>query len=115
VLGGASRLLGTERASLGTLQRTLRLSVVDYWIPVFMGTVLETIARSAPGLDVVCMPWSGAADTHAGLEEGRLDLAMSLVAPRALRFRPVRHETYVLAMREGHPARHHTAARWLEY
>jgi DNA-binding transcriptional LysR family regulator len=115
VLRGASALVASEGIALRDVQRSIRLSVVDYWIPVVMGQVLRSIAERAPGIDVVCMPWSGAADTHAGLEAGALDLAMSLVAPSALRFRPVRHESYVLAMRDAHPARKRLAESWLDY
>ena len=115
VLRGATALVGSEAVALRDLQQSIRLSVVDYWIPVVMGKVLRSIAENAPGLDVVCMPWSGASDTHAGLEAGTLDLAMSLVAPSALRFRPVRHERYVLAMRNGHPARKRLSETWLEH
>jgi DNA-binding transcriptional LysR family regulator len=115
VLRGAAALVSRDEAVLATLNQSIRLSVVDYWIPVFMGTVLESIAREAPGLDVLCLPWAGASATHAGLQTGSLDLAMSLVAPSTLRFEPVRHETYVLAMRRGHPAERHVRARWLDY
>jgi DNA-binding transcriptional LysR family regulator len=115
ILRGVSSLVSNEPVGLEAIRQTVRLSVVDYWIPVLMGAVLESIAEQAPGIDVVCLPWSGARDTHAGLEAGALDLAMSLVAPSALRFRPIRHERYVVALREGHPARKRLAERWLEY
>jgi DNA-binding transcriptional LysR family regulator len=107
--------VASEGVTLRDVQQSIRLSVVDYWIPVVMGQVLRSIAEQAPGIDVVCMPWSGAGDTHSGLQAGTLDLAMSLVAPSALRFRPVRHESYVLAMRDGHPAKKRLADSWLEY
>jgi DNA-binding transcriptional LysR family regulator len=115
VLHGASALIGSRTVDLAAIVQTVRLSVVDYWIPVLMGTVLEAIAARAPGMNLVCMPWSGAGDTHAGLEAGTLDLAMSLVAPSSLRFRTIRRERYVVAMRTGHPARRQLARRWLDY
>lgn len=115
LLRGASVLVSGKETPLGELRQSVRLSVVDYWIPVFMGAILRSLAEKAPGIDVVCLPWSGASDTHAGLEAGRIDLAMSLVAPSALRFRPVRHERWVLAMRDDHPARMRLSEAWLDY
>jgi DNA-binding transcriptional LysR family regulator len=63
----------------------------------------------------VCLPWSGADDAHAALEAGELDLAISVLGPSNLRFRTILRETYVVALREGHPALPLTLARWLAF
>jgi DNA-binding transcriptional LysR family regulator len=115
VLRGVSTLVTPTVIELSSIERRVRLSVADYGVSAFVGPLLQVIARRAPGVELVCLPWSGADDAHAALEAGNLDLAISVLAPSSLRFRPILHEAYVVAMREGHPAAKLTLARWLAY
>jgi DNA-binding transcriptional LysR family regulator len=115
LLAGVSSLVSSGSADLRTLKQSLRLSVVDYGLALFVPPLMASLAERAPGIDLVCVPWSGAEEAHAALEAGTLDLAISVSAPASLRFRPIFTESYVVAMREKHPARRLTLARWLEY
>jgi DNA-binding transcriptional LysR family regulator len=115
VLGGISSLVASGPSDLADLEQTLRLSVADYGIAVFIGPLLASLARHAPGLDLVCLPWFGAEEAHAALEAGTLELAISVLAPSNLRSRPILDESYVVAMREGHPAQPLTLARWVQF
>jgi DNA-binding transcriptional LysR family regulator len=115
LLRGVSTLVEPSVIDLSSIERRVRLSVVDYGVSAFVGPLLQAIARRAPGIELVCLPWSGAEDAHAALEAGNLDLAISVLAPANLRFRPILHETYVVAMRENHPAAKLTLARWLAH
>lgn len=58
---------------------------------------------------------SGADDAHAAIEAGSLDLALSVPAPSNLRFRTILHQTYIVALRDNHPALPLTLARWLAH
>jgi DNA-binding transcriptional LysR family regulator len=116
VLSGVSTLVGAPSpVALERLQQTLRLSVADYGVAAFVGPLLASLARRAPGIELVCLPWSGADDAHAALEAGSLDLAISVLAPSNLHFRSILHESYVVALREGHPALPLTLTRWLAH
>jgi DNA-binding transcriptional LysR family regulator len=115
LLRGVSSLVSPSTVELASIEQTVRLSVADYGVSAFVGPLLASIARRAPGIELVCLPWSGADDAHAAIEAGSLDLALSVLAPSSLRFRPLLHETYVVAMRERHPAGKLTLARWLAY
>jgi DNA-binding transcriptional LysR family regulator len=115
LLVGVSSLVSSGSADLRTLKQTLRLSVVDYGVASFIPPLLASLAEQAPGIDLVCVPWSGAEEAHAALDAGALDLAISMPSPSSLRFRTIFRESYLVAMREKHPARKLTLARWLEY
>lgn len=100
---------------LAGVEQTVRLSVADYGVAAFIGPLLASLAERAPGIDLVCLPWSGADDAHAALEAGSLDLAVSVPAPSNLRFRTMLNERYVVVLREGHPALPLTLSRWLRH
>lgn len=116
VLSEVSTLVGgAPEVELSKLERTVRLSVADYGVAAFVGPLLASLAARAPGIELVCLPWSGADDAHAAVDDGSLDLAVSVLAPANLRFRPIVRETYVVALRERHPALPLTLARWLAH
>jgi DNA-binding transcriptional LysR family regulator len=115
LLRGFSTLVASGSVDLASIEQSVRLSVVDYGVSLFVAPLLASIARHAPRIDLVCLPWSGAEAAHAALTAGDLDLAISVPAPASLRFRPILHEDYVVAMRERHPAAKLSLERWLAY
>jgi DNA-binding transcriptional LysR family regulator len=115
LLRGLSTLVASGDVDLSSIEQSVRLSVVDYGVSVFVAPLLASIARRAPRLELMCLPWSGAETAHAALTAGDLDLAISVAAPANLRFRPIFHEDYVVAMRQGHPAAKLNLERWLAY
>jgi DNA-binding transcriptional LysR family regulator len=115
LLRSVSTLVSPARIDLKTLVQVVRLSIVDYGISALLPAVLQSAAEHAPGLDLACLPWTGAEAAHDALIKGDLDLAISVPAPSNLRIRPLLNEKYVVAMRAGHPAAALTLARWLAY
>lgn len=115
LLHEVAQLVGSSEPDLARVQRSIRLSVADYGLSAFIAPLLSRITERAPGIDLVCLPWSGADEAHAAIDAGHLDLALSVLAPANLRFRPILHETYVVAMRDGHPASRLTLSRWLAH
>ncbi|MET0413026.1 MAG: LysR family transcriptional regulator [Polyangiaceae bacterium] len=115
LLAGVTSLVAGGPIPLEQLEQTVRLSIVDYGVPLLIAPLLGALAQRAPGVDLVCLPWSGADEAHRALEDGSLDLAISVAAPATLRSRPVLREEYVVAMRRRHPASKLTLASWLAY
>jgi len=116
LLQGVSTLVeGAPAVPLAQLEQTVRLSVADYGVAAFVGPLLASLAERAPGVELVCLPWSGADEAQAALEAGSLDVALSVLSPSNLRFRTILRETYVVALREGHPALPLTLSRWLAH
>ncbi|AKF04231.1 LysR family transcriptional regulator [Sandaracinus amylolyticus] len=115
-LESTARLVARARPDLSTIVQTVRWSVVDYGLPLFVPPLLASLAEHAPGIDLVVSPWSGAEDALAAVSDGALDLAVSVHAPGAseLRWQRLFEERYVVAMRADHPARRRfTLERWL--
>jgi DNA-binding transcriptional LysR family regulator len=115
LLAGVSTLVAPDAVALEQLEQTVRLSIVDYGVPLLIAPLLRVLAERAPGIDLVCLPWSGADEAHEALAAGALDLAISVAAPATLRSRPLLREEYVVAMRRRHPAAKLTLASWLAY
>lgn len=105
-LGEISRIVVSAGADLTTIRQTVRLSVVDYGIALLVPALCKALAESAPGLDLVVLPWTGADQATRDLASGALDLAITVVAPGAgaLRFRHLFHERYLVTMRREHPS-----------
>jgi DNA-binding transcriptional LysR family regulator len=97
----------TPRADLATLSQTIHLALVDYGIALFGPPLVAALRTSAPGIDLVVAPWTGADDDFARVTDGSLDLVVGVLAPgaAALRWEPLFSERYVVAMRRSHPAR----------
>lgn len=123
VLRHAARLIersrpGAHGIDLASLEQTVRFSVVDYGLPLFLPRVLRALRESAPGIDLAIAPWAGADDALAGLRDGTLDLALSVHTPSVtdLRWQVLFEERYVVAMRRDHPARRRfDLERWLAH
>jgi DNA-binding transcriptional LysR family regulator len=82
---------------------TVSLAATDYALQVVVVPFLERLRRLAPGIRVAVHP-----ESHAAMhrfEQGDLDLALvaAHAAPPGLHARALFDETYVVAMREGHP------------
>lgn len=113
-LGSAADLLGRGAPSLATLRQTVRLGIVDYGVAAYVPSLLERLARTAPGIDLVVAPWTG--DPIRDAVSGALDLIVSVYSPAVtqLHWHFLLRERYVVALRAGHPAaRRLTEARWL--
>lgn len=103
MLGEAEALLTPPQFDPVQARLTLSLAATDYAMQVVVVPFLERLRHHAPGIRVAVRPETQA--TMAQFEQGDLDLALVTPhsAPSGLHARPLFDETYVVAMREGHP------------
>ncbi|MCM5681214.1 LysR substrate-binding domain-containing protein [Schlegelella sp. S2-27] len=103
---------------LRELQQVVRLSMADHPAVMLLGALHAELQAGAPRLDLVVLPWRGAADALQRLEGGEADLAVSVfpaLPPQFTRVELLR-EQYVVAMRAGHPGvRRFGLDAWLAY
>lgn len=103
MLAEAEALLVPPAFDPASARLTLSLAATDYALQVVVVPFLERLRRLAPGIRVAVRP-----EIHATMglfEQGDLDLALTTpqAAPSGLHARQLFSETYVVAMREGHP------------
>lgn len=99
-------LLDPEEIPLVRRRQTVRLVVGDFPGVVLLPLLLRRLATTAPGIDLVALNWAGADVALDQLGRSEVDLAMSVFPVVAPDYRRdvLLNETYVVAMREGHPA-----------
>ncbi|HZU62152.1 MAG TPA: LysR family transcriptional regulator [Novosphingobium sp.] len=105
VLGDIEGLLRPGAFDPATATFTLTLAATDYALQVIAVPYLSALRRQAPGIRVAVRPMDER-PALALFEQGALDLALMTPAsaPPDLHARRLFDETYVCAMREGHPA-----------
>jgi DNA-binding transcriptional LysR family regulator len=116
-LACAARVM-LPQASLKSLSRTVRWSIVDHGIALLVPRLLAALRTTAPGVDLVVHPWSGPEAALAQVSDGTLDLAVTVMPPSTgpLRWQRLFSERLVVAMRAGHPALpRFSLDTWLEY
>lgn len=106
LLGEMTALIDPPPADLRTLRRTVRLIMADLPAQLTVPPLLARLTDSAPGVDIVILPWRGAADAVDSLERDAADIAVSTfpAVTAAFRRQELFFETYVVAMRRDHPA-----------
>lgn len=85
-------------------RRTFRLAAGDCTCSLLVPSLVESLEREAPLIDLVVIPLSRQ-DIIRQLDDGMLDFAISWVAavPERLRRTTLFHESYLLLVRRGHP------------
>jgi DNA-binding transcriptional LysR family regulator len=121
-LSGLESALEPPAVDLKSLKRTLRLEMSDGLIATAVGPLHAKLRVTAPGLDLVVVPWRSAQDALHQLEQGDADIAVSAFPDIGADFRRVEvmSETYRVAMRAKHPAlagakRGLSLDKWLAY
>lgn len=106
LLDDTRTILTPADTPLDQLQQTVRLVVGDFPAILLLPLLVGRLAKTAPGIDLVAMGWSGADAALEALGRGDIDLALSVfpVVEPDFRRETLLNETYVVAMREGHPA-----------
>ena len=99
-------ILDPPEVALADIKQSVRIVMADHPAVVVTRTLFGTLGRTAPGIDLVIMPWHGAADVTERLTRGDVDLAISVLPPLGSQFHRIEllHETYVVVMRKKHPA-----------
>lgn len=118
LLAAATRIIAPPMVPIAELRARLRLTMADLSALLVLEPLLADLARSAPGIDIVLQPWSGAEQARRALKDGSTDIAVSVFETddEDLRCQPASKEAYVVAMREDHPAaRGFTLDSWLSF
>jgi DNA-binding transcriptional LysR family regulator len=118
LLADVVSVLDPPKVALADLKQTVRIVMSDYPAAVIAGRLHTSLTQTAPGIDVVIEPWTGAASALEALGKGSADLAVSvfLELDGAFRRETLLHESYLVMMRKGHPAaRGFNLDRWLAY
>lgn len=117
-LEAATAVLDQPEPDLAQIRQTVRLIISDHPAILVASELHGRLKESAPGLDIVLMPWHGSEESLEKLARGEVDIIASVLAPLGPDYRQseVAREDYVVALRADHPA----AAgfdldRWLAY
>jgi DNA-binding transcriptional LysR family regulator len=105
ILAGIGRLTSTSAPPLGEVERTLRVSLVDFAIATLLPGLLKETRRVAPRLTIACVAWS-TLDKHAeALERGTSDLVLGSFGSLSAEVvrRRLGDVPFVGVARAGHP------------
>lgn len=105
-LAAVEGALGAKPPVLAELRQTVRIATADMPGALIAPGLCAQVAATAPGLDIVIHPWRGAGAALDAMAKGEVDLAVSVLPPPGTSFRrrELLRETYVVAMRQDHPA-----------
>ena len=106
VLAGVSGIVDSGAREWTQVRQSVRLLSSDNPAMMVVIGLHERLARTAPNIDLIVMPWRGAPDAQARLARSEADLAVSVLPSLGEEFRRIEvlQESYVVALREGHPA-----------
>ncbi len=103
---------------LKALSGNVRVGLADALLVGLLVPLHKELQKSAPNLSLSYLPWQSASDELRRLEQGELDLAVSVIPAVSGNFRRIEllQERYVVAMRKRHPAAAKFALdTWLAY
>ncbi|MBH0236264.1 LysR family transcriptional regulator [Methylobrevis albus] len=105
LLADVGALVDAPEVPLVDLRQTVRVVMADHPAMVVAGALHHALAATAPGLDLVVLPWRGAPEAMEQLARGSADLALSVFAATDadIRREELLEETYRVVMRRGHP------------
>ncbi len=106
VLSTVTTILDPPSIALSEIKQTIRVVMADHPAVLVTRTLFGSLRKTAPGIDLVILPWHGAADVTERLSRGEVDLAVSVLPPLGSQFQRIEllQETYAVVMRKGHPA-----------
>lgn len=111
-------LVNPPEVDLTRLRQTVRIVMADHPATIVVPPLYAHLARTAPGIDLVILPWHGGAAALDALTKGSADLAVSVFpqVDAAIDRTELLYEHYVIAMRHDHPAAvDFSLTRWLDY
>ncbi|MGV0908478.1 LysR family transcriptional regulator [Martelella sp. FOR1707] len=118
LLAGIGELVDPSEPLLAEVRQTLRISMADYPALFVLPPLQRALQTSAPGIDLVILPWHGTDASRAALADGTTDLAVSVLPgeDNDIHRDTLLDEHYVVALRREHPAVDGLDLdRWLEY
>jgi len=118
LLAGVTGVLDPPPPDPRSLRQVVRMVMADMPAREAIVPLLERLAETAPGIDLVIQPWRGPARTVEALRQGDADLALAVVDdpdPDIVRMELFR-EHYRAILRRDHPAAGRlTLENWLEW
>jgi len=113
VLDGVRRITDATPPALEEIERTIRISLVDFAIAGLLPPLLAETSRRAPGLTLACVAWSTADKDAQSLQRDACDLVLGSFGPlRADLVRcPLGDVPFVGVARADHPMFHETRPR----
>lgn len=117
-LATVSGLFAAEPTPLPEIRQTIRVGMADAPGAVVAPRLYAEVSRTAPGLDLIMLPWRGVPAALDGMTKGDIDLSVSVLPPPGASFRrrELFRENYVVVMRRDHPAaKDFDLDRWLDY
>tara|TARA_R110002126_G_scaffold291724_2_gene455974 strand:- start:25430 stop:26326 length:897 start_codon:yes stop_codon:yes gene_type:complete len=106
ILADVHCLVDPPEIPLIALRQIVRLTMADDPIFLIAGPLLAALQDTAPGITLVFQPWNGGDAAARNLLSGETDIAVSVFANQIEGVEQIKllQETYVVAMRCGHPA-----------
>lgn len=106
VLEDMAAVLAAPVPPLSELRQAVRVVMADHPATIAAPALHAALAGTAPGIDLVLLPWLGAAAALEALERGKADLAVSVfpVSGADIRREELLREEYCVVMRQNHPA-----------
>lgn len=117
-LAAVTDVVGPAQADLATLRQTVRIVMADLPAALVAAPLYARLQATAPGIRPVLLPWRSEADALRMLENDTADIAVSVAGEpvAGVHGMLLLDETYVVAMRAGHPAAaDFDLERWLVY
>lgn len=111
-------ILNPEPVPIRDLRQTIRIMAADDPTALVARDLVERLSQSAPGLNVVFLPWQGADATVKALVNGDAELSISVFSGRVehIETTPLLSLDYVVTMRRGHAAEDgFTLQKWLDF
>ncbi|MDB5932421.1 MAG: LysR family transcriptional regulator [Polaromonas sp.] len=105
-LQGVVSVFEAPAFDLKALSQNVRVGLADALLVGLLVPLHKKLQKTAPNLSISYLPWHSASDELRRLEQGELDLAVSVIPAVGGNFRRIEllHEHYVVAMRKRHPA-----------
>ncbi len=118
ILSETLALIDPPAPAIADIRQTVRVIMAD--LPAFriVSGLYSALSRSAPGIQLVIMPWHGAEAALEAMAKGRADLAVSVFPSTAetVRCRELLFERYRIVLRQDHPAATgFDLERWLSF
>jgi DNA-binding transcriptional LysR family regulator len=118
ILAEVESFLDPKELPFDRIERVVRITTADDPTAQLASPLVESLARTAPGITVVFRPWLGQDAVARELLDGDTDLAIAVFDREIenVEIRTLFDAEYVVAMRKGHPAAAaFDLAAWLAY
>ncbi|TDG15669.1 LysR family transcriptional regulator [Seongchinamella unica] len=99
-------VLESRDEDLQRIEQTLRLSMSDAYVASLGPKLAAYLGATAPGVNLVFLPWVGPGAALEQLVKGQVDLAISQFpqVQSSISRRELAHEDYRIILRKDHPA-----------